>query len=62
MNTLYAEGKIPIKFKDGKPVSYCAKREIRDFNGETYTREESFPTIGFAWIKAWEQIRWAIVS
>jgi 3-oxoacid CoA-transferase len=54
LHTLYAEGKLPTRFKDWEPVSYSKKRETRDFNGETYLLEESFPTADFAWIKAWK--------
>lgn len=54
MNTLYAKGKLPTRFRDGEPVCYNNERETRDFNGETYLLEESFPTVDFAWIKAWK--------
>ena len=53
LHTLYAEGKLPIKYnKDGSVAAYNKKRETREFGGKTYLLEESFEMADFAWIKA----------
>lgn len=53
LHTLYAEGKLPVKYsKDGGVAKYNKKRETREFGGKTYLLEESFEMADFAWIKA----------
>ena len=53
LHTLYAEGKLPVKYnKDGSVAAYNQKRETREFGGKTYLLEESFEMADFAWIKA----------
>jgi len=53
LHTLYAEGKLPMKYdSDGNVVAYNKKRETRDFGGKTYLLEEAFEPADFAWIKA----------
>lgn len=53
LHTLFAEGKLPIKYNsDGSIAAYNKKRETREFGGKTYLLEEAFEMADFAWIKA----------
>lgn len=53
LHTLFAEGKLPVKYKsDGSVAVYNKKRETREFGGKTYLLEEAFEMADFAWIKA----------
>jgi 3-oxoacid CoA-transferase len=53
LHTLFAEGKLPIKYNsDGSVAAYNKKRETREFGGKTYLLEEAFEMADFAWIKA----------
>lgn len=53
LNTLYAEGRLPVLFdKDGSVVQYNSPRLVSDFSGKKYILEKSFEKADFAWVRA----------
>lgn len=55
LHTLYAEGKLPVKFDgNGKAIKFNEPRQVQKFRGKEYLLEEAFETADFAWIKAWK--------